>query len=67
MGDIEMGHIDGFLGSVLPDVGSKNLSAGGEDNMGGSVVISENSSSLHIQSSGDWFSNIEIDILWEGL
>ena len=38
MGDVQMGFPIGLLGTSLPDVGSKDLTAGGKNEMGTSVM-----------------------------
>lgn len=48
MSDVQMGTLDGLLGTILPDVGSKDLSAGGKDDMGASVMSTELASAFHI-------------------
>jgi len=53
MGDVQMGLVNGLLSTSLPDVGSEDLSAGSEDDVGGSVMVSELSSSFFIDGTSD--------------
>jgi len=46
VGDIQMSHLGSLLGSMLPDVWSKNLSARGENYMGSCMVSHQLLSSL---------------------
>lgn len=54
MGDVQMGLVDGLLSTSLPDVGSEDLSAGSKDDVSGSVMVSELSSSFFVDRTSDF-------------
>lgn len=63
MGDVQMGLVDGLLSTSLPDVGSEDLSAGSEDDVSGSVMVSELSSSFFIDGTSDFHAFIVRNIV----
>jgi len=62
MGDVQMGLFDGLLSTSLPDVGSEDLSTGSKDDVSGSVMVSELSSSFFIDRTSDIHTFIVRDV-----
>ena len=64
--DVQVSLVNSLLGTVLPDVGTKNLSAGSEDDVRGSVVRLQLLSSVLIDSHTNFLSLERIKISFKG-
>jgi len=65
MSNIQMSFIDGLFSTVLPNMGTKNLTTSSKNNMCSSVMISQSTTTFFIDFTSNFFSNIVRSRAWK--